>query len=118
MDSSGAGDNLPATAGSIEPIQLVRLDNSNSRDVVLGHHCIGNLYIFCRGVNREALSVSLLDYLNVVSVKNVVSVGVTLTATVSIGQLINFSFVNITQGVGKVACYIVAPQLATAKLAN
>ena len=118
MDSCWASDNLATAAGSIEPIQLVRLDNSNSRDVVLGHHCISHFYIFGRSVNGKSFSVSLLDHLNVVIIQNVVGVSVTLTATVSISQLINFGFVNITQRVGQVPSYIVAPQLATAKLAN
>jgi len=118
VDSCRASDNFTTAASFIETVDLVRLDNSNSGDVVLCHHSIRHFHVLCRSVNRESFCVSFLDNLQVVAVESVVGVSVTLTATVSVSEPSNSLAINITEGMGQVACYIVAPQLATAKLAN
>jgi hypothetical protein len=85
---------------------------------MLCHDSISHLYILSGSVNREAFRVSFFDYFQVVAVENVVGVSVTLAAFVCISECRYHGRINVTQDMGEVTRYIVAPQLATLKLTN
>ena len=118
MNRSRASDNLATRFCGVESISLGRLYNSHCRDSMLCHDSVSHLYILSGCIDCEAFRVSFLDHFQVVVAENVMGVSVTLAAFVCISQGRYHGSINVTQDVGKVTRYIVAPELATLKLTN
>ena len=85
---------------------------------MLCHDSVSHLYILCGCINREAFRVGFLDHFQVVTVENVVSVGIPFAAFVCISQGSHHGSIDVTKYVGQVARYIVPPDLATLKLTD
>ena len=85
---------------------------------MLCHDSVSHLYILCGCINREAFRVGFLDHFQVVTVENVVRVGIPFASFVCISQSRYHGSINVTQDVGKVTRYIVPPDLATLKLTD
>ena len=109
MNRSGTNDNFTTGGCCKESTGFFGVDNSNCWNVVLRHNSICLLHRLTTSIDCEPANVSILQNFNVLGVKNVVGVGVTLTPTVSINERCNFSGVNQTAEMWQVSANIVPP---------
>jgi len=119
VNRSGANDNLTTGLCFIESAGFRGRYNSNRRNAVISHHCVGNFHTLSGNVDRESHEVSSLNRHKIVMLSNVVmSVSEALTTFVRHHKLAKHCVVNQAVIVRQIARSVVAPELTFGQLAD